>query len=266
MAGRFPSFAPEEGQATAGFSADYFPDLRALEERHFWFIARNRLIGWAVRRHFGRARRVLEIGCGTGYVLGQLMRELPAARLTASEVLDAGLAHAAERFPSIEFIQMDARRIPYAGEFDLVGAFDVLEHIEDHAAVLAQVAQALQPGGGLLLTVPQHPWLWSAADDYARHCRRYTRRGLARLLEAAGFRIRTATSFVSLLLPLLVWSRQRNRNDPDFDPLAELRLPAALNRAFGAAMAVEHACIRAGLRFPAGGSLLVAAERVGPAT
>jgi len=68
---------------------------------------------------------------------------------------------------------MDVRRIPFREEFDVIGAFDVLEHVKEDEEVLLQMYQATRKRGGILVTVPHHPFLWSPVDDYARHVRRY---------------------------------------------------------------------------------------------
>ena len=80
------------------------------------------------------------------------------------------------RVPSATFYQMDARHIPFRDHFDAIGAFDVLEHIEDDVAVIEEVGRALRPDGMFVMTVPQHPALWSPQDDHAYHVRRYTSR------------------------------------------------------------------------------------------
>jgi SAM-dependent methyltransferase len=232
-----------------------------LEPASFWFRSRNRLISWAVERYFGGARRVLEIGCGTGFVLQALRRSLPGASITASEVLPEGLAHAAARVPTVDFIQMDARAIPYEDEFDLVGAFDVVEHVEDDERVFREMARALVPGGGLLLTVPQHPFLWSAADDYAMHKRRYTRALLSARLREAGLRLLRITSFVSLLMPALLLSRHRQKDLSKYDPRAEFEISSVASIGLECVMSMERGLIRAGLNLPFGGSLLAIGRR-----
>ena len=86
----------------------------------------------------------------------------------------SGLAFARKRLPpGIELVQMDAREIPALDLFDLMGAFDVIEHIADDEAVLRGMRAAMRRGGGVILAVPQHPWLWSLADEMAYHERRY---------------------------------------------------------------------------------------------
>ena len=247
-----------------GFREAYFGQLAALEASNFWFRARNELITWATTRYFPDLRSFLEVGCGTGYVLSGMREAFPSADLAGSEIFSAGLAFAARRVPSAQLYQMDARRIPFRDHFDAIGAFDVIEHIDDDGAVLDEINRALRPGGGLLLSVPQHPALWSPQDVHAQHVRRYTLGGLRRRLEAARFDIVRTTSFMSLLLPMIVASRWRmrgSRSEAAFDVMDELRQPRTVNLALGAVMSIERALIRAGVSFPAGGSLLVVARK-----
>ena len=153
---------------------------------------------------------------------------------------------------------MDARRIPFENEFDVIGAFDVLEHIDEDEAVLVQMHEALVSGGGIILTVPQHPWLYSSFDELSGHRRRYTRRDLLRKLRAAGFDPLHVTSFTSFALPLLAASRLRR---PQIDLERELSIPGLFNRALLAVASLEQAVIRSGVSLPAGGSLLAVAVR-----
>jgi SAM-dependent methyltransferase len=261
MAG-FPAFAPALAKEGVGYDPGHYEKLYALEAGHFWFRARNRLIGWAMRRYFPRARSFCEIGCGTGYVLGAVREALPAASLSASEAFADGLPFAQRRAPGARLMQMDAREIPFEDEFDVMGAFDVIEHIEDDRAVLREMHRALKAGGGILLTVPQHPWLWSWMDEVAHHVRRYTARDLRARVSEAGFRIERLTSFVSLLLPAMMLSRLARREaDSRTNPYAEFYISAPANRLLQAALAIERGLIRAGVSFPAGGSLLLVARK-----
>jgi SAM-dependent methyltransferase len=260
----FPAFAPELAHAGSGFDPADFPALAELESHNFWFRARNELILWALARYFPGAGRLLEVGCGTGFVLSGIAAARPALELTGSEIAAQGLDYAARRVPDARLIQMDARRIPFRDEFDVCCAFDVIEHIEDDRAVLCALRQAAAPGAGLLLTVPQHPALWSEYDVHARHVRRYRAADLRDKVKEAGFEIVRMTSFVMLLLPLMAASRlMQQKARTDYDPLSELKIAPALNWALEKALAAERALIRTGLSLPAGGSLLVVARRSG---
>jgi SAM-dependent methyltransferase len=144
--------------------------------------------------------------------------------------------------------------------YDCIGSFDVIEHIDDDECVLFNFHRALRPGGFLLLTVPQHPWLWSAADDYAHHVRRYTYPELRRKVRASGFRIEYCTSFVSLLLPLMALQRLSSRHQT-YNLEDEFKISPLLNAVLYLVMQLELLLLRLGLRFPAGGSLLLLARK-----
>jgi SAM-dependent methyltransferase len=247
--------------ADAGFKPEYFARLADIEESNFWFRARNELIQWALRNYFPDAKSFLEVGCGTGFVLAGIHEKFPRMRLAGSEIFSDGLAIAKTRVPNAELYQMDARRILFDREFDVVGAFDVLEHIIEDENVLAQMLNAARPGGGLLVTVPQHRFLWSASDQYAMHQRRYNRAELRIKVESAGFHIERITSFNSLLLPLMIWSRMRQKRDHDFQPSREFEIGPALNKALERILKLERMLITTGASFPAGGSLLLVARK-----
>ena len=259
----FEEHAPDFAHGGGGFKSEYFNELVKLESANFWFQARNELILWALRTHKPDAHKFLEVGCGTGFVLSGIANAHPKMVISGSEIFVAGLSHAAKRVPTAHFMQMDARRVPYAEEFDVIGAFDVLEHIKEDETVLAQLQRALKPGGVLLLTVPQHSWLWSASDDYACHVRRYTKRELHNKLVNATFSVERSTSFVSLLLPMMLLSRLKKKHiSAEYDPTTELRLPKFLNSFFFNIMRFEQALIRFGVNFPLGGSRLIVARKV----
>jgi SAM-dependent methyltransferase len=256
----FLEFAPGAAAADA-FDPEGFEHLPAVEGGSFWFRSRNRLIVWALRKYLPQARSLLEVGCGTGFVLAGLRQELPWLELAGGELSPAGLATARKRLPDVPLYQMDALAIPFDREFDVVCAFDVLEHIDDDEAALQAMARATVDGGGMILTVPQHPSLWSAVDEYSRHRRRYTRKDLLAKLSRVGVTVVRATSFVSLLLPAMVASRCRQRSLTALDPLAEFRHPPRVDRVLERVMALERSLISGGVSLPAGGSLLVVARR-----
>jgi SAM-dependent methyltransferase len=157
---------------------------------------------------------------------------------------------------------MDARRIPFQGEFDVIGAFDVLEHVKEDDEVLSQMYQATRKGGGILVTVPQHPFLWSQADEYARHVRRYKAQELRNKVNRAGFEVVRLTSFVSSLLPLLIVSRfKQGLSGKEFDPMSEFKIGSLVSATLEKILDAERSLIRSGFSFPVGGSLLVVARR-----
>lgn len=258
-----PCFAPELAHEGGGFKADYFNELARLEAENFWFRARNDLILWMIQQYCADFSNYLEIGCGTGFVLSGIADRYPDRHYTGSEVFLSGLQFAVDRLPAANFIQMDARKIPFEKEFDLIGAFDVIEHIAEDSTVLAQLYNTLTPGGHVLITVPQHDWLWSATDEYACHERRYSAQALHQKVTDSGFTIIKSTSFVSVLLPLMLLSRikQKDINNDEFDPTAELRLSPVLNQILYRLMQAERQVIKTGINLPIGGSRLLIAQK-----
>jgi SAM-dependent methyltransferase len=259
---KFLSFTPALSASRETFDPRWYPALAAREAGSFWFRGRNRLIVWALRRYFPSARSFLEVGCGTGFVLAGVARASREMTLAGGDLLSAGLGFARERVPRAAIYQLDARRLPFEEEFDVVGAFDVLEHIDEDQEVLSEMTRAARPGGGVLITVPQHVWLWSAEDEAGHHRRRYSRSEVVEKLTRAGLSVERVTSFVSVLLPIMAASRlSRRAGSRDVDSLRELSFPRPLDAALEMTLVAELALIRAGFSLPAGGSLLAVARR-----
>jgi len=247
-------------ERSSPFPRQAFQYLVSAENKHWWFRARNQIIIWIVKSRARCIKDFLEVGCGTGYVISGIAKAIPGLRLEATEYFEDGLIFARQRAPECSFRQLDDTSMKEDNAYDCIGSFDVIEHIDDDEYVLSNFRRALRPGGLLLLTVPQHPWLWSAADDYAHHVRRYTYSGLRRKVIKAGFQIEYCTSFVSLLLPLMTLQRLSSRNQT-YNPDTEFKISPLLNDALYLVMQIECTLLRLGLRFPIGGSLLLLARK-----
>jgi SAM-dependent methyltransferase len=157
---------------------------------------------------------------------------------------------------------MDARRIPVENAFDLIGAFDVIEHIAEDEDVLLAIRQALKPGGSVVISVPQHPWLWSQADGLALHQRRYRRGELEEKLRRTGFEIRFSSSYTAALFPVMALSRLKSRFFPGRgtdDVNREETVGRSVNNAFTRLLGIEVALTLRGMRWPFGGSRVVVA-------
>jgi SAM-dependent methyltransferase len=232
-----------------------------MQDQSFWYKSRNRLIADLVKRHFSGALAVLDIGCGTGYVLPALQMALPSSRLVAGDSSMAALRYAARRTkPNVELRQMDCWALPFAAEFDLVCALDVLEHMEEDDLVLAEMRRTLRAGGGILLSVPQHPFLWSEADVIKRHKRRYRCGELEEKCRRAGFDVIASTSFVTTLLPAMLLQRLGRARRPQYNVMAEHALPRWLSQLFEMALNAERRAIGFGVSLPVGGSRFIVAQ------
>jgi SAM-dependent methyltransferase len=263
----FALLAPSLDQGNEGFELENFALLAAAEPGNFWFESRNELIRWLVERHAPHAERVLEIGCGTGFALTALRQALPTARIAGSELHSRGLACARERHGGdVELFQMDARHCHLTQALDLVGAFDVLEHIAEDERVLGEIVRLLKPGGIFIATVPQHPWLWSTSDNLALHQRRYRRGELARKAKTAGLKPLYESSFTTLSFPMMAASRLLERlrgREPSLETLSDsqLHLPPLVNGLLLWLARLEHGLRRAKVPLPFGGSQVLVAQR-----
>ena len=202
-----------------------YQQMAELDDRHWWYRARRQIIADLIRRE---ARppvdaQVLEIGCGTGHNLAML----------------AGFGH-------VEGLELDAEAraisekrlgrkvmsspLPELSEvpdchYDLIGAFDVIEHIDDDRAALSSIAAKLKPAGKFVMTVPAHQWMWSAHDAVNHHKRRYSKAGLKALIDASPMKLDKVGYFNSLLFPLAVAERAASKLRGKED--ADVKLPPA---------------------------------------
>jgi SAM-dependent methyltransferase len=261
-----PLLAPDLTESDTGFDSITFDRLARIEATHFWFVARNELLVGLANRYFPKARRYLEIGCGNGAVLRAMAASRRWDSLVGSDLNPDGLAHALQRAPSgVEFVQMDAQAIPAVNAFDLIGAYDVVEHVADDEAVLRALRRAVSPRGGAIIAVPQHPWLWSRSDEIGHHHRRYQAGELEAKLRRNGFEVLFSSSYTVLLLPLMALSRLKARARPqsaDADVDREISVNDLSNRALAALLRSEVRLTLSGFRWPFGGSRVVAARAV----
>lgn len=262
----FRCYAPARAFEEVDYPGSGFDVSRTVEDASFWCRSRNRLIGSLVTRYVGTERpaRMLELGCGIGGVLTQLVTH-PNLSLTGSEIYLHGLRYARTRLPQIDFIQLDATTMAFFETFDVIGAFDVLEHIDADETAMARVHDALMPEGLFLVTVPQYPSMWSRLDELVHHKRRYTRVELTSKLAASGFDVLFVTSFVCTLFPLMLAARLRPRRrrleDESTQFQNEVLLPGWLNAVFDRVMRIDEAVVRAGWSLPFGGTLVAVARK-----
>lgn len=232
--------------------------MRVLEQTHWWFTARREILSAEIARlPLARPARILEVGCGPGGNL-ELLKAFGDVR--AIEPDAESRAYAAERSGVI----VDGGLLPdglpeLGGPFDLVAAFDVIEHVDDDAGAVAALGRLLKPGGFLVTTVPAYAWLWSEHDAQHHHKRRYTLPAFRRLFDAAGLKVRRATHFNAILFPpiaavRLAKSAARIKGDDEALPPAPLN--GLLRRLFGAEKAILKAT-----DIPFGVSILLIAER-----
>lgn len=246
--------------AVGGYDPAHFAKLAEVEDQHFWFCARRRVIAAILAplvADLPEGYRVLEMGCGTGDVLRVLESVCARGRVVGADLYDEGLAVARQRV-RCALVRTDMRRFAFDEPFDVVCVFDVIEHLEDDAAALRDLHRTTQSGGLLIVTVPAYMALWSYFDEAAGHCRRYTPRDLHQRITDAGFEVCHLTPFMCPLAPLMWLGRRVNRTH---QPRHDLRIVPGVNALLKAALALERPALRRGAVLPWGTSLLAVARR-----
>jgi SAM-dependent methyltransferase len=174
---------------------------------YWWYRARSELLRAIVEPHIGDPETLLDVGSADGPSVSwmrnrgrRIALDLDFAALAPGDVCGSALA------------------MPFGdGTFDVVAAFDVLEHCEPEAQALAEISRVLRSGGRLLIAVPAYQWAWTSFDRDIGHHRRYTRRRLVRALEAAGLEVSRSTYMFAGTLPLFTAERllRKARKDPE---------------------------------------------------
>lgn len=239
----------------------YYADYYFHEERHWYFVARRRILLDLLARMVppDGQRRVLDVGCGTGI----LLRDLRAwGEVTGMDSSDLALDFCRQRGETaVAAGSATALTAPDAA-YELVTELDVLEHIADDAAAAREAARVLAPGGTALFTVPALPALWSRHDVINRHVRRYRAPELRALIAGAGLRIARLSYFNTLLLPAVAVVRTAQKiftggHEAEHDMHM---LPAPLNALLTELFAAERFWLR-GANLPLGVSLLCLATK-----
>ncbi|HEX6237193.1 MAG TPA: methyltransferase domain-containing protein [Acidimicrobiales bacterium] len=250
-----------DGQAVDGagvFDAGNAELLAGSDRSHWWFRSKAAFVATALRRTATPGERgwLVDLGGGSGGVTAML-----GWRPDRSVVLEGNgaLVARARHLHGLGAVRSSVHRVPLPdGAVDVVCLLDVIEHLHDPQRALLEAGRVLAPDGRLVVTVPAHRWLWSAADEQLGHVRRYTRSSLRAELAATGFAPVVLTHVFSWLVPP-VWLKRKVVSTGT----AELGLDQTSTAIDAAAMAltlVERSLVgRAALPF--GTSVLCVAKR-----
>jgi SAM-dependent methyltransferase len=262
-----PSFADSNLTADRSDASDVESQFKK-ENKHFWYVSRKELILDFLKRYspdLSKAR-MLEIGCGNGNVLAYLQQH--GVNVEGGDIFLDTLKFCRQKASLVTLYQVDALSLPFHDEYDLIGVFDVLEHIGDDDKALAEINRALKTGGDLILTVPSHKFLWSYFDERANHKRRYNRDELVDKLEWNGFAVRKMSYSMFFLFPVLLFTRTIShflwKRDPERDIMTspELKTIPVINEVFRVILRLEKYLVRY-MRLPFGSTLLIIAEKKG---
>jgi SAM-dependent methyltransferase len=253
------------------YPEDGFDLMDNSVESSFWVDSRTRLFKRLVIKYRSSKKRTkyLEIGCANGDFIRHL-EGLDWLDITGSEVYLKGLINAKKISNKSEYIQYDVTKGVLEERYDMITAFDVIEHLEDDDLALHNINEMLEDDGVLLISVPQYMFLWSRLDEIVMHKRRYSKKRLIDGLKSNGFIIEYCTSFVFLLFPLMLLSRlfDKKKNHDDVTLNSEelqrrVNIPSALNVIFDNIVRIDERLINLGLSLPFGGTLIVVARKGG---
>ncbi len=242
---------------------DFYDDYCRLQDRHWWFVGRRRILLRVLDRYVGpgTAGHVLDFGCGPGGMLSHL------ARYGAPEGVDADAqaVEMADRRGAGRVSLLRSAELPFADEsFGLVTALDVLEHLDDDRGALTEIRRVLRPGGTLLVTVPAYRMLWGLQDEVSHHRRRYVAREIGDRLRGTGFEVSRLSYFNSILFPPIAAvriARRLRRSRPEVKSDLHMNSPDGPANRFLARLFGLEAGLVERVDVPFGVSILALAQR-----
>jgi dolichyl-phosphate beta-glucosyltransferase len=240
-----------------GVFEDKNAEVLAAAAGNWWFRSKAALVSAAIGRLRPAGDWFVDVGAGAAGVTA-MIDWAPGLRLAVEG--NYGLLHQCAVRHAVEAVQAEAEQLPIGDDSaGVVCLLDVIEHLSDPLSTLREAGRILAPNGRLIVTVPAHPRLWSAADEILGHARRYTRASLRHEVERAGFEVLQLTHVFSWLL-VPVWVKRRLRPGSE----AQLGLKAdspPLNWAARSLTTLEQSLTRL-VNLPFGTSLLCVARAV----
>jgi SAM-dependent methyltransferase len=237
--------------------------LDRVEDRMWWFAASRRnllTLSWRQMSLEAGEQPILDAGCGTGGFLAQLAVRYPNRALLGLDANSLACQRAAAKSGRPVCVgSINALPFP-EGAFAAVFSADVLCHSAvDERCAVRQFHRCLADNGLLVINVPAYSWMLSAHDAAVHNVRRYTAKGLTRLLEAAGFRMVYATYWNAVLFPLMVITRKFLPKRGRISDVKEY--PRPIDSLCRVATTFETTLLRNGVRLPFGGSVIAIATK-----
>ncbi len=234
---------------------DEYERMAVMEETMWWYrVLHLRLAEAILKLDLSDGSCLLDAGCGTGGFIQKLQKILPHIRLTGLE-MDIFASNICKGKTSDCAVNGNVNNMPFLSEiFDVIVSSDVLYHRSvDEEAALIEFYRCLKKGGTLLLNLPAYDWMKSGHDKNIHTARRYTVKGVKKLLNRTGFEIKQTGYWNSLLFPvMMLWRLTVGRFEDSSDVKA---FPERIDRLFYSIAATENTLAEQGIRFPFGGSV-----------
>ena len=242
-------------------NSEEYERMYRLEDSYWWFVGRHNLVLTFLKDLYPNRTdlSILDIGCGTGAMSEKLA---PFGRVVSADFSSLALQFSRRRSLS-RLCTADAMRLPFRDDsFDVIVALDILEHLPDDEAALAEFQRVLSPGGRVIATVPAYRSLWSGHDVALMHFRRYVSREVKERFTKARLKIEKLSYAMTLLYPV-AWLVRRLGALRKSEPRATLLpVPGFANQLLVRLLAGENAIIRR-ISLPFGLSVFCIAERTG---
>jgi len=254
-------FHPEEKNSNSGMEGCILDDVAEYEEKHFWMSARRSYLGAIFKKFVKPEESILEIGAGTGYVAKYLISQ-GYRDYSIGDINERGLELSGQCACRHKY-QFNVMRDVFTEHFDVVGMFDVLEHLDDDGLAVKNIKKMLKKGGRIIVIVPAHKWLWSKQDAIAYHKRRYEIEELKDLFLKNDFNILKVSGFFLSLIPFMYVRKNVNRDDGmlcEKDYRERFKVNGLLNMLLEVMLRIETAIF---INFPSryGGSIVLVAKK-----
>lgn len=236
-------------------------EMAGIESRHWWFTGRRAILTSLIEQlDLPGNAKILEIGCGTG---GNLDMLAAFGKVSAFDMQGSARIMAIQKTGGVHDIRAGhcPDNIPFQHErFDLICLFDVLEHIEQDSETLTAIRSILADSGRVLLTIPAYAWLYGIHDRFLHHHRRYSSKEIRQKVRVGGFRLVRLSHFNTLLFPLAVLVRIKERLLGSTVAAGNHVPPAPINRLFQKIFTAERRWLKH-FDLPFGISLMVVLEK-----
>lgn len=260
-----PSFIIEENVESA-FHPEMCAELSPIEKQHFWHTGRKEIIYALLKKLFKKSlikKKMIEIGCGNGTIIQHLRNN--GIRIEGGDVSLYGLQRCKQQV-NAPLYHINALQTPFPdNSYDIIGLFDVLEHIEEDQKLLKEMYRICKKDGILFITVPAFQFLWSYFDIYSKHKRRYSKENLIKKVTDAGFKIKKISFYMFFLfLPYLLIRKMPALFKIDAPckrpPMKEVSPPRWINTIFLSIFRIEKKLLPS-INLPFGSSLLCLSKK-----
>ena len=245
---------------------DYYKEYYDLERKHWWFVAREKIICNYIKKLIKNGNldqtplKILNIGCGPG----RSSQYLSSFGEVTSIEYDKDCCEFASERTGLKIINGSITELPFEDKsFDLVCAFDVIEHVEDDQLAVSEMKRVAKNEGVLLITVPAFMSLWSHHDVINHHFRRYKINEIERLFDKQKDGNKIFVSYFNFILfppiyiirqlsNLLISSNKRPGSGSDFETFK----PGITNQFLYKVMVFESKLLNLSLKLPFGVSII----------